>query len=52
MLGMVIGISFFFAHRTLINLAEAQRQGLVLVNLLPPLLLVVASAWWLRRPAS
>jgi lipopolysaccharide export system permease protein len=52
MLGMVIGISFFFAHRTLINLAEAQRQGLVLVNLLPPLLLVLASAWWLRRPAS
>jgi lipopolysaccharide export system permease protein len=51
LLGMVIGVSFFFAHRTLINLAETQRQALVLVNLLPPLLLAAASAWWLRRPA-
>lgn len=51
LIGMTLGIGFFFAHRTLINLAETERGGLLLVNILPPLLLIVLTLWALRRPA-
>ena len=51
LLGMALGIGFYFGQRTLINLAETNRDGLILVNLVPPLLLVAATVWALRRPA-
>lgn len=51
LLGMAMGIGFYFAQRTLINLAETQREGLILVNALPPLLLAALTVWALRRPA-
>lgn len=49
MLGMMLAIGFFFGHRTLINLAETERSGLLLVNLLPPLVLVGLTLWALLR---
>ncbi len=51
LLGMALGIGFFFGQRTLINLAETNRDGLILVNAGPPLLLVMVTIWALRRPA-
>ena len=51
LLGMALGIGFYFGQRTLINLAETNRDGLILVNLLPPLMLVALTVWALRRPA-
>ncbi|GMU42429.1 MAG: LPS export ABC transporter permease LptG [Xanthomonadales bacterium] len=51
LLGMALGIGFFFGQRTLINLAETNREGLILVNVVPPLLLVAITTWALRRPA-
>jgi lipopolysaccharide export system permease protein len=51
LLGMAFGIAFYFAQRTLINLAETNRDGLILVNVLPPVLLIVVTIWALRRPA-
>lgn len=51
LLGMALGIGFFFGQRTLINIAETNRDGLILVNALPPLLLIVVTVWALRRPA-
>lgn len=51
LLGMALGIGFFFGQRTLINLAETHRDGLILVNLVPPMLLVLWSVWALKRPA-
>jgi lipopolysaccharide export system permease protein len=50
LLGMALGIGFYFGQRTLINLAETQRDGLILVNALPPLLLSAITWWALRRP--
>lgn len=52
LLGMALGIGFYFAQRTLVNLAEANRDGLILVNALPPLVLIVISIFALRRKAS
>ncbi len=49
LIGILFGVTFFFMHRTLINLAETERQGLILVNVLPPLLLVSWALWRLRR---
>lgn len=49
MLGMSLGVGFFFLHRTLINLAETERSGLLLVNLGPILLLFLWGVWRLRR---
>ena len=49
LIGILFGVTFFFMHRTLINLAETERQGLILVNALPPVLLVVWALWRLRR---
>lgn len=51
LLGMALGIGFYFGQRTLINLAETNRDGLILVNLLPPLILIAITVWALRRPA-
>ena len=51
LLGMALGIGFYFGQRTLINLAETNRDGLILVNAGPPLLLIVITIWALRRPA-
>lgn len=51
LVGMALGVSFYFAQRTLINLAETHRDGLILVNALPPLILVLLTSWALRRPA-
>jgi lipopolysaccharide export system permease protein len=51
LLGMALGIGFYFGQRTLINLAETNREGLFLVNAVPPLLLVMVTIWALRRPA-
>jgi len=51
LLGMALGISFYFGQRTLINLAETNRDGLIMVNLLPPLILIAMTIWALRRPA-
>jgi lipopolysaccharide export system permease protein len=51
LLGMALGIGFFFGQRTLINLAETNRDGLILVNAGPPLLLIMVTIWALRRPA-
>lgn len=52
LLGITLGISFYFGQRTLINLAETNRDGLILVNALPPLLLIAITFWALRRPAK
>lgn len=52
LLGMALGIGFYFGQRTLINLAETNRDGLILVNAVPPLLLIAVSIWALRRPAK
>jgi lipopolysaccharide export system permease protein len=51
LLGMALGIAFYFGQRTLINLAETNRDGLILVNAVPPLLLIIVTIWTLRRPA-
>lgn len=51
LLGMALGIGFYFGQRTLINLAETNRDGLIFVNSVPPLLLVIITIWALRRPA-
>ena len=42
---------FWTKGRTLINLAETNRDGLIFVNAVPPLLLVMVTIWALRRPA-
>ncbi len=52
LLGMALGIGFYFGQRTLINLAETNRDGLIFVNAVPPLLLVMVTIWALRRPAQ
>lgn len=52
LLGIALGVSFFFAHRTLINFAETERAGLVLVNIGPPIVLILFTIWALRRPAK
>lgn len=52
LLGISLGVGFFFTHRTLINFAETERSGLVLVNIGPPLVLVALTIWALRRPAK
>jgi lipopolysaccharide export system permease protein len=51
LLGIALGVGFFFMHRTLINFAETERSGLILVNIGPPLLLIAWTVWALRRPA-
>jgi lipopolysaccharide export system permease protein len=51
LLGMALGIGFYFGQRTLINLAETNQDGLILVNAVPPLLLIAITWWALRRPA-
>ncbi len=51
LLGTALGIGFYFGQRTLINLAETNQDGLILVNAVPPLVLIAISWWALRRPA-
>lgn len=51
LLGMALGIGFYFGQRTLINLAETNRDGLILVNAGPPILLIIITIWALRRAA-
>jgi len=52
LLGIALGVGFFFTHRTLINFAETERSGLVLVNIGPPIVLIALTIWALRRPAK
>jgi len=52
LVGIALGVGFYFAHRTLINFAETERSGLILVNAGPPILLIIVTIWALRRRAS